>query len=397
MIDTFLLNCLWQGLLVVAIAALVTAAVPQRHAATRYAVWFVALLALLFVPLATLWHPEQPLPALSSPIVVRTTAIATRATNHSGLWPIVVWVAGIAFFLMRLVRSHVRIRRIVRAALPAPTFGPDVMTSDDVDYPIAAGFFAPMVILPSKIAAALERSDIEAIVRHERAHIARRDILTNLAQRLIEACLFFNPWVYVIGRQLLTEREAACDDWVVNATGEADRYATCLAQLASGTHATHTPLLTPSALGSRRMLVGRIARLLNGKAMQLKTNYLVLCASTLAFGALAIVLQTTTGQAAPTTIAATNTSNCNREATVLKPAPPDYPASASPASGAATAVVVVSPSGEVASVKIVKSSGVPALDAATVKAAWASTYSPAMSNCKAVQGSYAFHAEFKPS
>lgn len=150
------------------------------------------------------------------------------------------------------------------------------------------------------------------------------------------------------------------------------------------------------------MLVGRIARLLNGKATQLKTNYLVLGASALAFALLAVVLQTTTGQAAPTTIPTTNiiadanTSNCTHDATVLKAASPDYPASANGAKGVAIAQVVVSPSGEVVSVNITKSSGVRALDKSTIKAAWTSTYAPAMSNCKPVQGSYLFRANFSP-
>jgi TonB family protein len=395
MIPAILLNGLWQGVLIVAIAALISVAVPQRHAATRYAVWFVALLALLVLPVVTLWHPATEIATPTPPIVAKTTAIATQATSDNSWWIIALWIAGVAFFFARLVRSHLRIGRIMKAALPVPNFGPDVMTSHDVAYPIAAGFFAPMVILPANVAKTLERSDLEAIVRHERAHIARRDILTNLAQRLIEACLFFNPWVYVIGRQLLKEREAACDDWVV-ATADADRYASCLAQLASGPQPARAPLLTPSAIGSRRMLVGRIARLLNGKAMQLKTNYLVLGASALAFALLAVVLQTTTGQAAPTTVAATAATNCDHDATVVNPAPPVYPKSAKGKGGAAVARVVISPSGTVVSVDVAKSSGVAALDEATVTAARASTYKPAMSNCKAVQGTYLFKAQFNP-
>jgi TonB family protein len=396
MIITVLLNGLWQGVLIVAIATLIGLAVPRRHAATRYAVWFVALLALLLLPVVTLWHPTPAFTTLPPPVVAGTAAIARQATFDNSSWLIALWIAGVAVSLARLLRSHLRIKRILKAALPAPMFGPDVLTSQDVAYPIAAGFFAPMVILPANVGATLERRDLEAIVRHERAHIARHDILTNLAQRLLEACLFFNPWVYVIGRQLLKEREAACDDWAVNAMGEPDRYASCLAQLASGAHTAHTPLLTPSAMGSRRMLVGRIARLLDGKATQLKANTFVVGASALAFALLTVVLQTTTGQAAPTAVAVTTPTNCDHGATVVSPAAPAYPKDAPKVKTDVTVRVGVAASGSVTYVTVVKSSGVPAIDTATAQAARASTYKPAMSSCKAVAGYYLFHAEFKP-
>jgi len=398
MIADALLNGLWQGLLIVAIAGLVTVFVPQRHAATRYAVWFVALLALAVMPLLTLWHPTPEINTLTPPVIVtNTTAIAARATSGNSGWIIALWLAGVLLFFARLVRSEVRIGAIMKTALPAPSLGADVMTSQEIAYPIAAGFFAPMVILPANVTATLESRDIEAIVRHERAHIARHDILTNLAQRVIEAALFFNPWVYVIGRQLLKEREAACDDWVVSAA-DADRYASCLAHLASGPQPAKAPLLTPSAIGSRRMLVGRIARLLNGKATQLKTNYFVLGTSTLAFALLAVLLQTTIGRADSTQNPKlpAQVAKCNNDVEVTSAAPPDMPKGALKAKGTAEggAVVVVAPDGHVVSVKIAQSTGSSVLDKSLVAAAKASTYKPAQANCKAIQGSYYFHAVF---
>jgi TonB family protein len=394
MIDA-LLNGLWQGAFIVLVAALITIFVPKRHAATRYAVWFLALLALLILPVVTLWHPDPQIAVTPPVIITSTTAIAARATSDSSWWIIGLWIAGVVLFLARLVRSHLRIRHIMQTALPAPTFGPDVMTSEQVAYPIAGGFFAPMVILPTNVVATLERSDLEAIVRHERAHIARRDILTNLAQRLTEACLFFNPWVYVIGRQLVKEREASCDDWAV-ATADADRYAACLAQLASSTRNTRSPLLTPSAMGSRRMLLGRIARLLNGKVMQLKTNYFVLSASTLAFAFLAVLLQTTIGRAdsTPNPKIPAQVAKCNSDVEVTNAAPPIPPKGALKGTAEGGAVVVVAPDGHIVSAKIAQSTGSTVLDKSLLDAARASTYKPAMANCKTIQGSYYFHAVF---
>jgi TonB family protein len=145
------------------------------------------------------------------------------------------------------------------------------------------------------------------------------------------------------------------------------------------------------------MLVGRIARLLDGKATQLKANTFVVGASALAFALLAVLLQTTTGQAAPTAVAVTTPSNCDHEATVTNAAQPEIPKGTPKVSADAIARVAIAPTGTVVSVKIVRSSGVPGIDKATVDAAQASQYAPAMSNCKAVAGSYLFRVQVSPS
>ncbi|HTU71785.1 MAG TPA: M56 family metallopeptidase [Candidatus Baltobacteraceae bacterium] len=392
MIDTFLLDGLWQGALVAAVAALVTVLLPQRHAATRYAVWFAALLTLVMLPVVSQWHPAPAIATLPAPVAntAKATALVTaRAAGASGAWLLSVWLAGVLFGLARLVRSYVRIGRIVRRATPSPELGHRVMTSADIPIPIAAGLFTPVVIIPAPLVNVLERGDLERIVQHERAHIRRGDIAANLVQRLIEAGLFFNPWVYLIGRQLVKERESACDDWAVHATGDPDRYASCLAEVAQGAARQRTPLLTPSAIGSKRILLKRIARLLNGKASQLKTNYFVLSASVAVFALLAFALQMRWGLAAPATTVALA---CGADVKILNPVPPDIARADYRYNVWASALVTVAPDGHVISVKIVKSSGSAAIDRDVVKAAWSSTYSPAMSACKAVTSQYLFKA-----
>jgi beta-lactamase regulating signal transducer with metallopeptidase domain len=402
-----LLNGLWQGALVVAIAALVTLRIPQRHAATRHAVWFTALLALALLPIVSLWHPAPILAPLPPPVehtAAETSLVTAKAASASGSWLVPIWIAGVTFCLVRLVLSSARINRIVRNATPAPKFGIGVMISNDVAMPVAAGFFAPAIVIPADLATTLDPADLESIVQHERAHIRRGDIGANMVQRLIEAALFFNPWVYMIGRQLVRERESACDDWAVQAIGEPDRYASCLAQLAQGMQRSRPPLLTPSAIGSRRMLVGRIARLLNGKATQLKVNYFVLGVSVVAFGTLTALLQTSNGlpsigndvAVAASTCASRDVLHRGADVKILNAAMPNISKSAYRANVWANALVTVGPDGRPLTVKIVKSSGSASIDRATVNAAMASTYAPAMVNCKPTTGQYLFHVVTGP-
>jgi beta-lactamase regulating signal transducer with metallopeptidase domain len=397
MMNTILLDGLWQGAIIAAIAAGVTALLPKRHAATRYAVWFAALIALALVPVVTVLHPASAFAPL--PIPVEHTASATllvtaNAASASGWWLLLAWSVGAACCFFRLGLSHARIGRIVRNATPAPEFGAGVVTSGELALPIAAGLFGAVVVIPTSLASTLERSDLESIVRHERAHIRRMDIAGNLIQRVVEACLFFNPWIYLIGWQLMAEREAACDDWAVYANGEPDRYATCLAQLGQGAQNSRVPLLTPSAIGSRHMLVGRIARLLNGKVAQVKINYVVLGASVVTFGILAVVLLTSNGQAATTKhVSLASKTSCNADVTALNPAIPNIPKSAFKPKASANALVTVGVDGRPISAKIIKSSGSAAIDKATTDAAMASTYSPKTVRCKPVVGGYIFQVQ----
>jgi TonB family protein len=406
-IDTMLLNGLWQGALIVAIAALATWKMPQGHAATRHAVWFAALVALIVVPIVSMWHPAAAVTALPAPMQHTAAApslVIAKAASASGTWLLMFWVTGAMLALIRLGLSWARINRIVRDAALAPELGVNVMTSTGVDLPIAARLVFPVIVLPARLLRTLDRSDLDGIIRHERAHIARRDILANLIQRVIEALLFFNPWAYIIGRALIAEREAACDDWAVQASGEPDRYASCLARLAQNPRASRTPLLTPSAIGSRRMLVERIARLLNGKAIQLKINYIALGASVLAFGVLAVALQTVTGLAADASlplgsdvaVAASPCVGTGADVKILNAVPPNIPKSAFRPNTAANALVTISPSGRPISAKIALSSGSAGMDSAVVKAALASTYSPAMNACKYITSQYLFKAVTGP-
>jgi uncharacterized protein (TIGR03435 family) len=100
---------------------------------------------------------------------------------------------------------------------------------------MAVGFLHPAVVLPETLIAELSAPELEHVLMHEVAHIARRDDWTNLAARLLAAALALHPVAWWILRQIEREREIACDDWVVARTGslpaDARAYAESLARL----------------------------------------------------------------------------------------------------------------------------------------------------------------------
>lgn len=431
MIVTLVINSLWQGALVVGISALVLGLVPQRNATTRYAVWFLALLALVAIPLATtashfgaqlvplFAHRRAAANASFALVPIGALAIGTGkwlawapALGSSGILPAIgaLWSAGAALGLLRLVMSFVRISRVRRCAT-ALFFvdGVPILASDELSVPIATGITAPVIVLPSLLAETLSETDLRCTIEHELAHIRRGDVAGNAMQRIAESILFWNPWIHVVGRRLVAEREGACDDWAVRRIGESAEYAACLATLARRIIRAAPPLLTPSAFGSRNALVARIERLMGDHSPDDSSiNYFALGALTVLFAIMTLALQALLPAAAGATplqpTAATSIvaadgacKNPNAGPTASNAVAPNLPKSQWPQENVSAIVLVtVSASGKATAARVSRSSGYANVDRAVLTAAEKSAYSPKLVNCIPSAGSYLFKAQFSP-
>ncbi|HVA28346.1 MAG TPA: TonB family protein [Candidatus Baltobacteraceae bacterium] len=124
----------------------------------------------------------------------------------------------------------------------------------------------------------------------------------------------------------------------------------------------------------------------------MKIHDLVPGASAIAFGVLAVLMHTSNGLAANPNFP----PKCFHDVTVVNAAAPVIANADYRPNVWANALVTIGPSGRPLSATIVKSSGSAAIDRATVKAALSSTYSPAMSNCRAETEQYLFHVRTGP-
>ena len=77
------------------------------------------------------------------------------------------------------------------------------------------GLLRPVLLLPRGMRDHLSPVQFRAIVEHELCHARRYDNLTAAMHRFISAIFWFHPMVWWIGRQLIEEREAACDEAVL--------------------------------------------------------------------------------------------------------------------------------------------------------------------------------------
>ena len=256
------LNGLWSGLLLAGAGAAVIRLQPRTNATTRYAIWFTALVCVLAVPVLL---PLIPRPA---PVAVAASASALHwnvpITTEWLVYALLGWIGIAAILLARVGWSLVHIASLKRGATVIGSRGRiQLLASRDVRVPMAAGFVRRAVIFPRWLLEELTGEEFDQILRHEMAHLRRWDDWAQLFQAVVQAVLFFNPAIYWIGRRLKIEREMACDDWVVAATGRARPYAACLTHLHELTRRASAPQLAPGATARKRwQITERIEALL---------------------------------------------------------------------------------------------------------------------------------------
>jgi Zn-dependent protease with chaperone function len=285
LITSAVLNGVCQGLLLTALVWLAIRALPGT-AATRYAVWSVALVAITALPLVLLVAPAgaghtEILP----PLAGGSVAIVLPAGGAPFLWPLGLWALVSLLLMARVIWSYGVLERLKHRAYPLPAEyqarfdelqrrcpgrrRAALLASDDISTPVAAGLRRPAVVVPGFLVEQLSEAELAGVLTHELAHLRRGDDWTNLLQRLVEAVAFFHPAVQWIGRRLSLEREIACDDWVVALTGTTRPYAACLAKLAAIVPAA-APQLAPGVVPRKPQISVRVEALLantrSGKA-----------------------------------------------------------------------------------------------------------------------------------
>ena len=249
--------------------------VPRQNAASRFAVWFSALLAIATIPMFSgIWSPAAGLVSSS-----REQA-AIMVDGRWAMYVLAAWAVVSGLFLFQVARSLWQLHALRRSCLafdPA-TLGPlleetlrkhgehrrvRLCRSNQVRVPAAIGLWRPAVVVPEWAIRELSPDELNQVVLHELAHLSRWDDWTNLAQQLVKALFFFHPAVWWIENKAALEREMACDDAVLAETNRPRAYAECLARLAERSFAHRSLRLAQAALGKVRQISTRVAQILD--------------------------------------------------------------------------------------------------------------------------------------
>jgi TonB family protein len=286
---TFLFNASWQILLIAATATLCDWLLRGTTARYRHAIWIIALVLSLLLPVLSSFGRFPRSQSSSPPAVAEIPAEPTvmtristidgeeiqpakspladapdapapaqpeqlRAPSRVSVHP---KVAGVVFVLyalfilyacLRFFRAWRRTRRIIQTA-----FAPEmpelvqtaiqtcrrviktrpvrILSSTAIPVPITAGFFRPLIILPAPLFNETDEDVLVSGIGHELVHVARRDYLANLVYEFLFLPLSFHPAAWSIRHRIRQTRELCCDEWVASRLLRADVYARSLVRL----------------------------------------------------------------------------------------------------------------------------------------------------------------------
>jgi D-alanyl-D-alanine endopeptidase (penicillin-binding protein 7) len=262
-----LVNFLWQGLLIGAVAAPLLALLRGAPARWRYAVCGLALAVCLGLPL---WQCLD----LSPGEGAWTEELEPWAAQMPAL--VVAWTLGAGLMSARLALGLLWVRRARSRSTPAPAEWQQRLDHlatrlglrravalrllPSLDTPIAIGLRRPCVLLPAALLTRLPVELVEALLAHELAHVRRWDYLANLLQSVVEVLLFFHPVVWWLSARLRAERELVADALSAQALGSSRTLAQALHQLAEWQPEGRAPALANAARGGE--LLQRIEALL---------------------------------------------------------------------------------------------------------------------------------------
>lgn len=223
------------ALLVRPLAAAVLRTAHARVAAglAPFAVLVVAAATAVTDPaLPALFVPTAAAAALLLPVGNGYVAYATTAVGAIvAVWAIIV-AALVGRRAWRAAVTRAESLADVRPAPPRLTAAMGrlarAMDLEPPDVVVAAslrggasvvGVRRPVIVVDAGLVALLDHAELEGVLAHELAHVARRDNLVSWVVGVVRDVVFFVPGVRWATRLVMREREVAADQRAVDATG----------------------------------------------------------------------------------------------------------------------------------------------------------------------------------
>lgn len=319
-----LLDVSLRGSLLILIAWAATRVLHRGSAALRHLIWASALGGMLLIPLLGAVIPSVRISVLPTlPTLPTLATTPSSAANHTSanvapatssmptmtareieptgapsrqntraatspapspsitqMLPL-LWAIGAVLLLLRLAVGMIRVSVWTRRARSIDDGGwltlanrlaselritrpITLLRSDRACVPMTWGVVYPTVLIPADADEwTTERRTI--VLLHELAHVKRLDALTQMVVQIAVSAFWFNPLVWLAARHMRTEREHACDDFVLQGGARASDYAQDLLQIARSLGDASAPAAAALAMARRSEIEGRLLAILDPK------------------------------------------------------------------------------------------------------------------------------------
>jgi len=244
---TELIEIGWKSGLIALVGLAVAAVMTHFRPGVRHAVIGGSLVLCLMVPLASRFGPqtvvEIPVLSTQAPVAMPTVeSVPTakvpgsrpnrlvRSTGSRTSPVVVLYGLGVIAVVGRYAVGMIRLRRIGRRARqadesiqalmrqlePGQSIKILVAAQGDIPCALTAGIIRPYIFLP-EAALTWSRERLGMVLRHELAHVQRRDAASQLLAECVVALYWFNPMVWLGARALRGYAELAADEAVLQA------------------------------------------------------------------------------------------------------------------------------------------------------------------------------------
>ena len=295
-----LIHSLWIGTILLLIVKALLLFIRDNHSGIRY--WISTSGLILFVLATGLVFTQLFAPSFQSEVVFGDASLKTllllAVSKTSSMGEIAtievyysillkIYLIGLLLFTIRWIGTALQICSTINKGDNAESTALTLLeslklklgikkkirliSSSKLRAPVLYGFFKPVIIIPTGMFFNLPHEQVESILMHELIHVKRLDFFVNLLQSVVELLFFFNPFVWILSKQIRTEREKYCDDLVVDSGSSPSDYAKALLNL-SLLQSNRYDLAIPVTGNNRQVLLNRIQRILNINTMKIRNK-----------------------------------------------------------------------------------------------------------------------------
>lgn len=119
-----------------------------------------------------------------------------------------IWIAGVILILAYSFISWIYLHNKTKVSVK---YQDNIYWCDAIDLPFVFGVFRPRIYLPS----GMNNDDVPYVVKHEKAHLARRDHWWKLLGFVLLAVYWFHPLIWAAYILFCRDMELACDEKVI--------------------------------------------------------------------------------------------------------------------------------------------------------------------------------------
>lgn len=265
----FSVHFIYCNILISVMIAAITLAkkILRKHlsAGSQYHIWFLlpVVLALPFLsvrPAGFSWlirwfhfvqanlspKPDTAmLPTAASPLSTAdwlndfAISVTRNSAPAADFVPLVIWAVGMGAMTVFMIRSRLHLYCIEKSALPLQSADVrrlyqrcrtqlrirrdiPIYSTAFIRSPIVVGMFRPRIYIPIRLITDFAENDIRYMLLHELQHYKHKDALINFLMNIASMLYWFNPAVWYAVREIRTDREIACDSFVLQMLDQDD-------------------------------------------------------------------------------------------------------------------------------------------------------------------------------